>query len=166
MKEILFVNERELCGCGPAANRKVIDLSTVWVKVGVLEKDLRLVAVGQPIEVELAAYPGETFRTSVKAASPVLDPATNLLAVWAELKNPPAGEPPFQPGMAGRASMIGPGRKARASVPAEAVLREGAERFVLVEEANAGRSSEYRKVSVVPVAFNTASTTSSNSSCP
>src|SRR5581483_6422501 len=38
---------------------EVIDLSTVWVRVGVLEKDLHRVAVGQPVEVHLVAYPDD-----------------------------------------------------------------------------------------------------------
>ncbi len=124
---------------------EVIDLSTVWVKVGVLEKDLHRVAVGQPVEVHLVAYPGETFRTAVTARSPYLDPATNVAAVWAELANPPGAEPRFQPGMSGQAFVVVSDGKARPTVPAAAVLREGAERFVLVEEATTAGSSEYRK---------------------
>lgn len=124
---------------------EVIDLSTVWVRVGVLEKDLHRVAVGQPVEVHLVAYPGEVFRTTVAATSPYLDPATNVAAVWAELANPPGAEPRFQPGMAGQAFVVVSDGKARPTVPAAAVLREGAERFVLVEEATTAGSSEYRK---------------------
>lgn len=127
---------------------EVIDLSTVWVKVGVLEKDLHRVAVGQPVEVRLVAYPGEVFRATVAAKSPFLDPATNVAAVWAELANPPGGEPRFQPGMSGQAFVVVSDGKARPTVPAAAILREGAERFVLVEEATTAASSEYRKKSV------------------
>jgi cobalt-zinc-cadmium efflux system membrane fusion protein len=151
---------------------EVIDLSTVWVRVGVLEKDLPRVAVGQPAEVRLVAYPGEVFRTTVTAVNPFLDPVTNVITAWAELANPSGTEPRFQPGMAGQAYLVVreevsrpsglvavTGHPAmavpltvrpRPSVPAAAVLREGAERFVLVEEASTAGSSEYRKVPVVP----------------
>jgi RND family efflux transporter MFP subunit len=128
---------------------EVIDLSTVWVRVGVLEKDLHRVQVGQPVELHLVAYPGEVFRAAVRAKSLFLDPGTNVAAVWAELSNPPGAEPRFQPGMAGRAFVIVSDGKARPAVPSAAVLREGAERFVLVEEASAAGSSEYRKKPVV-----------------
>lgn len=152
---------------------EVIDLSTVWVRVGVLEKDLHRVTVGQPVELHLVAYPGEVFRTEVRAKSLFLDPGTNVSAVWAELANPPGAEPRFQPGMAGQAYLTvmeevtppaalsavtgGLGTvlplsvppRPRPTVPAQAVLREGAERFVLVEEASAAGASEYRKKSVV-----------------
>ena len=124
---------------------EVIDLSTVWVRIGVLEKDLHRVAVGQAVEVRLVAYPDEVFRARVTAKSPYLDPATGVAAVWAELANPPGAEPRFQPGMAGQAFVIVSDGKARPTVPAEALLREGAERFVLVEEATTAGSSEYRK---------------------
>jgi RND family efflux transporter MFP subunit len=127
---------------------EVIDLSTVWVRVGVLEKDLHRVAVGQPVELHLVAYPGEVFRTEVKAKSLYLEPGTNVAAVWAELKNPAGAEPRFQPGMAGRAFVLVSDGRARPTVPAVALLREGAERFVLVEEASAAGSSEYRRVPV------------------
>jgi len=128
---------------------EVIDLSTVWVRVGVLEKDLHRVTVGQPVELHLVAYPGEVFRTEVKAKSLFLDPGTNVSAVWAELANPPGAEPRFQPGMAGRAFVLVSDGKPHPTVPSAAVLREGAERFVLVEEASAAGASEYRRKPVV-----------------
>ena len=152
---------------------EVMDLSTVWVRIEVLEKDLRRVAIGQLVELHLAAYPGEVVRTTVRVKSEYLDPITNVSTVWAELSNPSGSEPRFRPGMSGQAQLIvspaapvapalvavtggmgtvvpararAPGRP---TVPSAAVLREGVERFVLVEEANAAESSEYRKVPVV-----------------
>ena len=41
---------------------EIIDLSTVWVRIDVLERDLHRVAVGMPVEILFAAYPSETFR--------------------------------------------------------------------------------------------------------
>ncbi len=152
---------------------EVIELSTVWVRIEVLEKDLRRVTVGQAVELHLIAYPAETFRTMVKATSQYLDPTTNVSSVWAELTNPRGVEPRYRPGMSGQAHLVvadevpvppvlaavtgGMGTalapiahgKRRPTVPTTAVLREGVERFVLVEEANAVASSEYRKVPVV-----------------
>src|SRR5262249_49538027 len=66
-----------------------------------------------------------------------------------ELANPSGSAPLFQTGMVGRAYLLTPGEKPRAAVPATAILREGPERFVLVEEASAAGASEYRKVPVV-----------------
>lgn len=128
---------------------EVADLSTVWVRLGVLEKDLMGVPVGTPVDVRLTAYPGEVFRTTVSAVAPYLDPATHLAAVWAELKNPTIAEPKVVPGMTGRADVILPAGKPRPTVPVAAVAREGVDRFVFVEEASAAGASEYRKKSVV-----------------
>jgi cobalt-zinc-cadmium efflux system membrane fusion protein len=127
---------------------EVADLSTVWVRVSLLEKDLNRVALGTPVDVRLVAHPGEVFRTTVSAVAPYLDPTTHLASVWAELKNPPEKEPRFVPGMAGRADVVLPAEKSRPTVPFAAVAREGVDRFVFVEEASAAGASEYRKKSV------------------
>jgi RND family efflux transporter MFP subunit len=124
---------------------EVVDLSSVWVKVGILEKDIYRVKLGTPIEVRLIAYPGEVFPTTVTAVAPYLDPVTHVAAVWAELKNPAGKEPKFIPGMAGQADVILSADRSRPTVPVSAVAREGVDRFVLVEEANAAGASEYRR---------------------
>jgi cobalt-zinc-cadmium efflux system membrane fusion protein len=127
---------------------EVADLSSVWVRVGVLEKDLHRVTIGTPVDVQFVARPNETVRTTVAAIAPYLDPITHLVSVWAELKNPVGGEPRFLPGMAGRADIILPAGPPRLTVPVASVAREGFDRFVFVEEAKATASSEYRKTSV------------------
>jgi membrane fusion protein, heavy metal efflux system len=128
---------------------EVVDLSSVWVKIGVLESDLHRVHIGQRVELQLAAYPGDSFQTTVRATSPYLDPATHIFNIWGELRNEPGGEPRFQPGMAGRAYLVMTEDAARPTIPIDSLIREGAERFVLVEEANSVGSSEYRKKAVV-----------------
>lgn len=127
---------------------EVADLSTVWVRLGVLEKDLARVSLGSPVNVRLVAHPGEVFRTTVSAVAPYLDPTTHLVSVWAELKNPPGAEPKVVPGMSGQADIVLSAERPRVTVPVSAVAREGVERFVFVEEANAAGAAEYRKKSV------------------
>lgn len=126
---------------------EVVDLSSVWVRIDVLEHDLHRVEVGQPVEVRLTAYPGEVFRVEVKVKGVALDPQTHLNAVWAELPNPPGGDPRLLPGMSGEARLLLPSPAATA-VPAGAVVREGAEHYVLIEEAGATGGSEYRRRTV------------------
>ncbi len=127
---------------------EIVDLSSIWVKIGVLEKDLARVAVGQPVELSLAAYPGAVFRTQVEVMGQYLDPQTHLGTVWAALSNPSGREPRFLPGMAGQAHLIIPGARKMPTVPADALLGEGAERFVLIEEADVAGGSQYRKQDV------------------
>ncbi len=84
---------------------EVLDLSTIWLKVGVLEKDLAQVAVGQPLVLTLTAYPGETFVSHIDVFGQFLDPDTHLGTVWAPLSNLPTGEPRLLPGMSGQVQL-------------------------------------------------------------
>lgn len=129
---------------------EVIDLSTVWARVGVLEKDITRVAAGQPVEVRLTAYPGEAFRGTVAVVGQYLDPATHLNDVWVEFSNA-AGKERLLPGMSGEARIERPAATGTKAVPFTALVNDGVDRFVLVEEASAAGVSEYRKKSVVVV---------------
>jgi len=129
---------------------EVTDLSTVWARVGVLEKDTPRVASGQPVEVRLTAYPGEAFRGTVAVVGQYLDPATHLNDVWVEFRNAPGMER-LLPGMSGEARIELPAATGTKSVPFTALVNDGVDRFVLVEEASTAGVSEYRKRSVVVV---------------
>src|SRR5262249_39364327 len=115
---------------------EVVDLSTVWVKIAVLEKDLARTAVGQPVEGRLAAYPepGAVFRAPLQVKGLSLDPKTHQGTLWAELSNPPGQAPRLLPGMSGQAQILLRGRAKVMTVPATALIRDGAETSVLVEE--------------------------------
>ena len=128
---------------------EVVDLSSVWVRVGVLEKDIQLVAPGQAIELALTAFPGETVSCQVDVKSLALDSESHLGSAWGELTNPVDAEPKFLPGMNGQARIVvyAPGK--RTAVPASAVVGEGTERFVLVEEEATDKGSLFRKRNVV-----------------
>lgn len=128
---------------------EIVDLTTVWVKIGVLEKDLHRIAEGQPVELSLAAYPGESFRSQVQVKGLYLDPESHLVTVWAELENPPDAEPRFLPGMYGQAHVVIPAANKIATVPPLALIREGAERYVLVEDEATAKASQYQKRNVV-----------------
>lgn len=65
----------------------IADLSTVWITSDVPENMVRFIQVGEHIELELAAYPNETFRARVKQVADVMDPQTRTLKVRAELDN-------------------------------------------------------------------------------
>lgn len=128
---------------------EVVDLSTVWAKIGVLEKDLHRVAVGQRVELRLTAYPGEVFRSTVQVKGLHLTPQTHLNTVWAELTNLAGQEPRVLPGMSGQARIFLPGDGSAKTVPADALIHDGVDRYVLVEEASTAATSQYLKKSVV-----------------
>ncbi|MCI0463822.1 MAG: efflux RND transporter periplasmic adaptor subunit, partial [Gemmataceae bacterium] len=112
---------------------ELVDLTRVWVHVGVLEKDLHRVEIGVPVRLRLAALSGptETLEATVRLKGLYLDPVTHLGTVWVDLDN--SGER-LLPGMFGHAHVGLPDSKDGVTVPARAVIRDGAERYVLVEE--------------------------------
>lgn len=128
---------------------EVVDLSKVWAKIGVLEKDLHRVAVGQEIELRLTAYPDEVFHSTVQVKGLDLDPQTHLNTAWAEFTNPAGKEPRLLPGMSGQVRILLPGAASAKTIPADALIEDGLDRYVLVEEAGAAGASQYRKKSVV-----------------
>lgn len=128
---------------------EVVDHSTVWARIGVLEKDLHRVAIGQPVSLELIAFPGEAFQATVTASNPNVDPQTGLATVWAELANSTDRPPRFLPGMEGHVRIDVSDGSERLAVPAEALVTDGAERYVLVEWAATERATELQRQNVV-----------------
>jgi cobalt-zinc-cadmium efflux system membrane fusion protein len=129
---------------------EIVDLTRVWARLGVLEADIDRVQVGQVVELSLTAYPGEVFRTRVMGRGLMLDPHTHLMSVWAELENP-SGEPRLLPGMSGQARILLPPADKTWTIPADALIDNGVEQYVLVEEASTAAVSEYHKRAVVVV---------------
>jgi membrane fusion protein, heavy metal efflux system len=127
---------------------EIVDTSSVWVKIGVLEKDLSFVHEGQLARVRFNGLPGRTFDTKVDKLGLLLDPQTHQGTAWAEIKNAEAG-PRLLPGMNGQAEFILRDRTQGLIVPTSAVFSDGAERYVFVEETSTKMSSEYRKKTVV-----------------
>lgn len=128
---------------------EVVDLSEVWAEVHVLERDVNTVTVGQRVELALSAFPDERLTTEVHTTGLMLDPQTKLGTVWAVVKNPPDGPPRFLPGMTGQAQIVRDLEKERIAVPATALITNGVEKYVLVEEAATKDGVEYRKQNVV-----------------
>lgn len=126
----------------------IVDLSTVWVKIGVLERDWHRVAIGQSVRLTVSGFPGQVFETNVDRLGLLLDPHTHQSIAWAEVRNSD-GKPQFRPGMNGQAELTWTSEKPVLTVPIESVQSDGAERYVLVEESNTKEGSEYQKIAVV-----------------
>jgi len=65
----------------------IADLSSVWVSSDVPESSIRFIQVGEPIDVELTAYPGETFHGKVTRIADMVDPQTRTIKVRAVMDN-------------------------------------------------------------------------------
>lgn len=63
------------------------DLSDVWVEMDVYEHDSSLVQIGQHIELEFTALPGEKITGKVDFIDPVIDEKSRTLKVRTTIKN-------------------------------------------------------------------------------
>ena len=66
----------------------IIDLSTVWVRAEIYERDLPLFQNAPEALIATSAYPGETFRARFQSLGSEIDPDTRTLPVYFEISNP------------------------------------------------------------------------------
>jgi RND family efflux transporter MFP subunit len=127
---------------------EVMDLSSVSVRIDVLEQDLGKVKAGQAVELSVTGLPNEVFKGAIKTEEAFIDSDTHLGRAWMVLPNAKDAGRKLLPGMYGQATVAISSPDPRLTVPASAVLNNGTEWFVLVEEAATARASEYRKRNV------------------
>jgi membrane fusion protein, heavy metal efflux system len=109
----------------------IADLSSVWAVSEVPETDIRFIRMGEPLAVELSAYPDESFRAKVTRIADTVDPQTRTIKVSAELSNPQGR---LRPEMYGQIRAVGSMAKLPV-IPAGAVIQ------------NEGSSMVYREIS-------------------
>jgi membrane fusion protein, copper/silver efflux system len=110
---------------------RLADLSRVWVESDVYERDLRLVGVGEPATVEIAAYPGERFAGIVSYVYPEVRAESRTTRMRVALENPGAR---IKPGMFATVVLDVPVAERAVMVPRDAVMRTGTHDMVFVEE--------------------------------
>ena len=109
----------------------IADLSKVWVSADVPEPSLRLIGLGEPVDIEFVAYPGETFHGRVARVADTLDPQARTLKVQVELPNPNGR---LRPEMFGRLRHPGP-LHTLPGLPLAAVVQAYGRSLVFVEQA-------------------------------
>jgi RND family efflux transporter MFP subunit len=97
----------------------VVDISKLKMVVNVVEKDIRLVSVGDSGDVDVDAYPSEKFHGRIARVAPVLDPATRTATMEIEIAN---NDKRLKPGMYARVSLIVEERKNTLVAPKSAVV--------------------------------------------
>ena len=128
---------------------EIIDLRSVWLKIQVLEKDLTTVSVGQTIEFQATTDSSISYNGVVDVVDSFLDPNTHLGTVWATIKNELNGQPVLLPGMTGQVKVESVKSSVHLVIPVSSVIRDGAERFVLVEQEQTAVASTYKKQPLV-----------------
>ena len=67
---------------------RIAELDPIWLYLDVYEYDIAWVRYGQPVELTLEAFAGETFQGIVTFIDPFLDERTRTVRVRVNLKNP------------------------------------------------------------------------------
>ena len=123
----------------------IADLSTVWIRLAVYEKDLSRVRLGQTVRIRVDAFPAETFEGTLTYLSNVLDPGTRAARARVEIPN---SEERLRPGMFARAVVLVPSAEEREAlvVPGHAIQRIDEKRVAFV--AGGDRAFEMREIEV------------------
>ncbi len=112
----------------------IADLDVVWLLADLYEKDLARVVVGDPVQITVDSYQGETFRGRIAYISNTVDPATRTASARVEIENP---DHRLRLGMFATARIAlrpRPGEQPRVVVPADAVQPVGNKSVVFVEQ--------------------------------
>lgn len=130
---VKMIKEGEQVGGTPGSLNSVFTLysiDNVKIYADVSEKDYSLVAKGTPAEIQLDAFPGETFHGRVNNIRPVIDPLTRTTLVEIILPNP---NHRIKPGMFAKVDLILVRKSNVEIIPFDAVLGE-TDKYVFVSQ--------------------------------
>ncbi len=103
------------CSSSPIRN-------SLWALIDLPERYLEKVKVGQPVSVEVDAYPGETFKGKVTVIGETLDPVTRRIQVRAEIEN---GSHRLKPEMFARVTPVADNHASMPRIPNTALFSQG-----------------------------------------
>jgi cobalt-zinc-cadmium efflux system membrane fusion protein len=107
----------------------ISDLSSLWVVSEVPESSIRKIEKGERLEVELTAWPDQTFPARVTRIADAVDPTTRTVKVYAEVAN---GHGRLRPEMYGRIRHIEASRRMPV-IPSASVIQEEKQTLVYRE---------------------------------
>src|SRR5262245_11328365 len=108
------------------------DLSTMWMLANVAETDVPLIHVGQPVEVQVLAYPEAVFTAQVDYIGAAVDTTTHRITVRCVVDN---HEQKLKPEMFATFHIITTPAVQSPAVPVSALVREGETTSVWVAQA-------------------------------
>ncbi len=112
---------------------RIADLSKVWVEGEVFERDVSMVSIGQSVEIEMDARPGESQVGRIVFLQPTVNPETRTMRMRVELDNR-AGH--LRPGMYATVRIRSTSSRPVLHVPRSAVLSTGRRDLVFVQRAD------------------------------
>ena len=111
---------------------QIADISNVWVYADIYEYEIPLIAEGQPAELSLSYYPGETFRGKVSYIYPYLEEKTRTIKIRFEFPNP---DWKLKPGMFANVRLYTQINERGLALPEDAVLDTGERQLVFVNKS-------------------------------
>jgi len=123
----------------------ISSLETVWVLADAYEQDLGLIAEGDPVTIQVPAYPGEKFAGRVGHIGEVVDPATRTVKIRCIVPNK---DHRLKPEMFAKIDISDNGRRKVMSIASKAVLADGDKTYVIV--ATEGNVFRIRRIDVGP----------------
>jgi len=109
----------------------IADLRAVWMTSDVPENSIRLISVGESVDITLDAYPEQTFSGRVARVADMLDPKTRTTKVMIELDN---ARGRFKPEMFGRIRHLEAMRETPA-LPVGAIIQDGGKSIIYIEQS-------------------------------
>lgn len=110
---------------------RVADTSVVWAMIDVAERDLGMLAVGQPVAVRARSFPGRQFSGTISIIYPQVNRETRTARVRIELLNPDLA---LLPDMYVDADIDIGSRQPVLAVPESAILDTGSRQAVFIEK--------------------------------
>jgi len=99
----------------------IIDIESVFVEVGVIEKELQKIALGHEAVIEVDAYPQEEFTGVIEKVLPIIEGKTRTLTCKIKVDNADAR---LLPGMFARADIFVFGQEDAIVIPQTALFDE------------------------------------------
>jgi membrane fusion protein, heavy metal efflux system len=106
----------------PPAPFSVADLSAKWMLANVTESDSPLYHVGQPVEVQVMAYPGRVFKGKISKIYATVDPGTHRVTIRSVIADP---KHELRPGMFANFIIRVQDPVESVAIPMNGVVREG-----------------------------------------
>jgi membrane fusion protein (multidrug efflux system) len=127
-----FINVGEYVSTMPPAPLFLLmNIDAVKTEMGLPEADLSRVALGDPVDITVDAYPHHTFRGTVSNINPTVDPLSRSFTLKVQIPNK---EQRLKPGMFARATIYPEIHEHAMVVPLKAVVTSGDRAHVYVLE--------------------------------